>query len=128
MTTRKSFTDEFKRDAVRLAKERGNTAADRLQPYAILSLCLASSVGYRLDFADTPNKTSPGTSAPCLQDRFVPPIPTGSGRLFLSIAAAVRSIAASEHTPEGHSLRGVLGGLQHQTQVLCQYREWPLLM
>jgi transposase len=56
MTVRKVFTEEFKRDAVKLAKERGNIAATARE----LGISDNTLQGWKLQLDTTPQNPFPG--------------------------------------------------------------------
>ena len=60
MPTRKSYTDEFKRDAVRLARERGNIAATARD----LGISANSIEGWTKKLEKEPNNPFPGHGNP----------------------------------------------------------------
>jgi transposase len=59
-TQRKLFTEEFKRDAVRLAKERGNIAATARE----LGISDNTLHGWKLQFEREPDHPFPGNGNP----------------------------------------------------------------
>jgi transposase len=59
-TQRKTFTDEFKREAVRLAKERGNIA-QTARELGISDNCLQN---WKRQLAETPENPFPGQGHP----------------------------------------------------------------
>ncbi len=59
-TQRKLFTEEFKRDAVRLAKERGHIAATTRE----LGIRDNTLPGWKLPFERKPNNPFPGNGNP----------------------------------------------------------------
>ena len=60
MTTRKSYTDEFKREAVRLAEERGSIA----QTARDLGISDSSIVYWKKQLQQTPTNPFPGQGNP----------------------------------------------------------------
>ena len=60
MTERKSYTEEFKREAVRLAKERGNVAATARD----LGISDTSLENWRKQLEQTPENAFPGHGNP----------------------------------------------------------------
>jgi len=60
MTTRKSFTEEFKREAVRLAIERGNVAATARD----LGISDTSLENWKRQLEQTPENAFPGNGNP----------------------------------------------------------------
>lgn len=60
MTTRKSYTDEFKREAVRLAQERGNIAATARD----LGISDTSIVQWKKQLKQMPANPFPGQGRP----------------------------------------------------------------
>jgi transposase len=60
MTTRRSYTDEFKREAVRLAQERGNLA----QTARDLGISDSSIVYWTKQLQHTPDNPFPGQGNP----------------------------------------------------------------
>lgn len=60
MTQRKGFTEEFKRDAVRLAKERGNLAATARE----LGISDHTLQGWKFQLDKTPENPFPGNGNP----------------------------------------------------------------
>lgn len=59
-TQRKLFTEEFKRDAVRLAKERGNIAATARE----LGISDNTLQGWKLQLDREPERPFPGNGSP----------------------------------------------------------------
>ena len=60
MTQRKSYTPEFKREAVRLAKERGNVAATARD----LGISDTSLENWKRELAEAPEHAFPGNGNP----------------------------------------------------------------
>ena len=60
MTTRKSYTEEFKRDAVRLAKERGNISAVARD----LGVSDNTLQNWKRQLVQTPENAFPGNGNP----------------------------------------------------------------
>ena len=60
MTVRKSFTEEFKREAVRLAKERGNLRAAARD----LGICDNTLQNWKKQLEQTPENAFPGNGNP----------------------------------------------------------------
>lgn len=60
MTVRKSFTEEFKREAVRLAKERGNVSATA-RDLGIGATCLDR---WKRELEESPETAFPGNGNP----------------------------------------------------------------